>query len=288
LKNTIYTLALLLIVSCTATKKTVVQSSKKETPTVVVATPKAITPPKTAEAPVVSPKKEAVVQEVVTTPEVAVPVEKFNHAIFDMLLEENVTDDGHTNYKGFIKNKVIFKQYLQSLSDNMPNETWSKDDKLAYWMNAYNAFTIKLIIDHYPTHSIKDIKDAWDARFFKLGKKWYNLSEIEHKILRKMGDPRIHFGINCASFSCPPLLNGAFTASTVDSKLDFLAHQFINDPLRNKISENKIQLSKIFQWYAKDFKTAGSLIDFLNKYSEVTISKNAKKSYLKYNWNLNK
>ena len=260
----------------------------KEKPPVKVAPPKVVNPPKSEPVVIAPPKETAVVEEVVTEPIEIVPEEKFNHAIFDMLLEENVSDDGHTNYKGFIKNKAIFKQYLQSLSDNMPNDTWSKEDKLAYWMNAYNAFTIKLIIDHYPTNSIKDIKDAWDARFFKLDKKWYNLSEIEHKILRKMGDPRIHFGINCASFSCPPLLNGAFTASTVDSKLDFLAHQFVNDPLRNKISENQIQLSKIFQWYAKDFKTQGSLIDFLNKYSEVTINKNAKKSYLKYNWNLNK
>ncbi len=279
MKKSLLILLTILLFSCSATKKTVIDTSTKNTPVIEVAPPKVTLPP--------------VIEEKVATPktpsstEAVLLVEKFNHAIFDMLLEENVTNDGRTNYKGFIKNKAIFKQYLQSLSDNMPDDTWSKADKLAYWLNAYNAFTIKLIIDNYPVKSIKNIKDPWDTRFFKLGAKWYNLNEIEHKILRKMGDPRIHFGINCASFSCPPLLNGAFTAATVDSKLDFLAHQFINDPLRNKISENRIQLSKIFQWFAKDFKTQGSLIDFLNQYSEVVIAKNAKKSYLKYNWNLN-
>jgi len=214
-------------------------------------------------------------------------VEKFNHHVLDQLLKNNVSDNGNINYKNFIKNKAVFKTYLTSLSENMPTEKWTKEDKLAYWMNAYNAFTIKLIIDNYPTKSIKDIKNAWDSRFFKLGDKWYNLSDIEHKILRKMNDPRIHFGINCASFSCPPLLNRAFTAATVNNDLDYLAHQFINDTARNTISENAIQLSKIFQWFSKDFRIEGSLIDYLNKYSDITIKQNAKKTFKKYNWSLN-
>jgi len=214
-------------------------------------------------------------------------VEQFNHTIFNTLLEQNVSKTGETNYRGFIKKKTIFKSYLTALSENLPTEKWTKEDKLAYWMNTYNAFTIKLIIDNYPTQSIKDIKNAWDSRFFRLGKKWYNLSEIEHKILRKMNDPRIHFGINCASFSCPPLLNLAFTANNVNDELDHLTHQFINDTIRNTISEDSIQLSKIFQWYAKDFKTDGSLIDYLNKYSDIVINPRAKKSYKKYDWSLN-
>lgn len=213
--------------------------------------------------------------------------EKFDHSTFDKLLKENISENGEINYKGIIKKRISFKLYLTALSENMANDNWTKEDKLAYWMNAYNAFTIKLIIDNYPTKSIKDIKNAWDSRFFKLGDKWYNLSEIEHKILRKMNDPRIHFGINCASFSCPPLLNRAFTANNVHNELDFLAHQFINDQKRNTITKDYIQLSKIFQWYAKDFRTEGSLIDYLNKYSDIIINNNAKKSYKKYDWNLN-
>jgi len=214
--------------------------------------------------------------------------EKIHHNLFyGSLLKQFVNEKGIVDYKGILKNRKRLNIYLETLSENLPKEDWTKEDKLAYWMNTYNAFTIKLIIDNYPTKSIKNIKNAWNIRFFKLGAKWYNLSDIEHKILRKMNDPRIHFGINCASYSCPQLHNKAFTANNVNNELDYLAHQFINDTSRNTISEGHIQLSKIFQWYAKDFKTEGSLIDYLNKYSDITINSNAKKSFKKYNWNLN-
>lgn len=212
---------------------------------------------------------------------------KLNHSAWNNLLKKHVTENGAINYKGFIKDTIQFSDYLSLLSENPPQESWTKEDKIAYWMNAYNAYTIKLIIDHYPTKSIKDINNAWDKRFFTIGNKAYNLNDIEHKILRKMNDPRIHFGINCASFSCPPLLNRAFTATNVNKELDALAHRFINDKTRNTITENSIEVSKIFQWFGKDFKTEGSLIDYLNKYSDITIKRGAKKSFKKYDWSLN-
>jgi len=102
-----------------------------------------------------------------------------------------------------------------------------------------------------------------------------------------MGDARIHFGINCASFSCPPLLNEAFTAQMVDAQLDKLARNFINDPKRNLIAEDRLQLSKIFYWFSKDFKTNGTLIDFLSIYSEKTINPKARTTYMDYDWSLN-
>jgi hypothetical protein len=120
-----------------------------------------------------------------------------------------------------------------------------------------------------------------------LGEKWYNLNEIEHQILRKMNDPRIHFGINCASFSCPPLLNTAFNASEVDAQLDKVAIRFINDPRRNSISKMNIEISEIFSWFAKDFKKDSSLSEFLNKYSKVQIHPKARKKFKKYDWSLN-
>ncbi len=209
------------------------------------------------------------------------------HKPWNTLLTKHVTKDGIVSYKGFKQDRTALKAYLSTLSDNMPDETWTKADKLAYWINVYNAFTVKLIIDNYPIKSIKDIKDPWDLRFFKLGKKWYTLNDVEHRILRKMGDPRIHFGINCASFSCPRLLNKAFTAQNVDQELEKLAIAFINDPKRNTITAQNIQLSKIFSWFAKDFKREGTLINFLNKYSKIAINDNAKKSFRTYDWNLN-
>jgi hypothetical protein len=214
-------------------------------------------------------------------------IEAFNHEAFNALLIANVSESGVVNYKGFVQNKKNLEDYISSLGGSLPTETWTKEDKLAYWMNAYNAMTIDLIIRNYPIKSIKNLKKPWDQSLWKLGVKWYNLNEIEHQILRKMDEPRIHFGINCASFSCPPLLNEAFNASEVDAQLDKVAIAFINDPQRNNISEMNVEISEIFSWFAKDFKKDGSLFEFLNKYSKVQIHPEARKKSKKYDWTLN-
>ncbi len=210
------------------------------------------------------------------------------HAPFDILLKNNVSSAGNVNYTGFKNNRKALLTYIKALGENVPNDNWTKNEKLAYWMNAYNAMTIDLILRNQPLESIKDIKNPWDQRLWKLGGKWYNLDEIEHQILRKMDDARIHFGINCASFSCPPLLNAAFMPSKVNAQLDLVAKKFINDKSRNMISENSIEISNIFKWFSKDFKQDGSVIDYLNQYSNVQISENAKVRYMDYNWSLNK
>lgn len=209
------------------------------------------------------------------------------HELFDQLLKLYVSKDGVVNYKGFIQNKEKLHDYIEILGSNIPTNLWTKEDSLAFWMNAYNAMTIDLIISHYPLKSIKDIKDPWMQRLWMLGDKLYNLDEIEHQILRKMGDPRIHFGINCASFSCPPLLNEAFISEKVNSQLQSLSINFVNDPLRNTINADEIEVSKIFSWFSNDFKTNGSLTDFLNLYSRNKIKPNAQIRYKDYNWNLN-
>ena len=214
-------------------------------------------------------------------------VENFNHSYWNILLQKHVSERGNVNYKAFKKEELKLTSYLNSLSNNYPSETWSNDEKKAYWINAYNAFTIQLIIENYPISSIKDIKNPWRIEFINLGDKTFSLNDIEHEILRKMNDPRIHFGIVCASVSCPKLQNTAFEASNLDSKLDAATKEFLADPMRNNLTENSIEISKIFKWFAKDFKNEGSLIDFLNKYAEITISQNAKKSYKDYDWNLN-
>ncbi|SHG64387.1 DUF547 domain-containing protein [Winogradskyella jejuensis] len=203
------------------------------------------------------------------------------------ILKRNVSDYGNVDYNSFKKDYKGLLYYIKFLQDSIPSEDASKNEKLAYWINAYNALTIDLILRNYPVKSIKDIKDPWDQRLWKFGDKWMNLNQIEHEILRKMDEPRIHFAIVCASFSCPKLQNKAFTASNLESQLTNATKEFLADKNRNIISADKLQLSKIFKWFPKDFKTDGSLINFLNKYSEVEISSNAKKSFLDYNWDLN-
>ena len=305
MKNILYILGIALFLAACGTSKKAVATEKKTTATTTVAKGTKITKQKVEEKiaeeteTAVETEEEKEMGETTKVDEVkeatedttevknTAPVEVFNHTSLDALLKANVSAAGNVNYEGFRKNRTALRAYITSLGENMPTEAWTRDDRLAYWMNAYNAMTIDLILRNLPLKSIKDIDKPWNQRLWKLSEKWYNLDEIEHKILRKMNDPRIHFGINCASFSCPPLLNEAFTSDKVDAQLDFLAKQFVNDTQRNTISASSIKVSKIFTWFAKDFKKDGSLIDFLNKYSNTPINGNAKKSYRDYDWSLN-
>lgn len=216
-----------------------------------------------------------------------------SHSDWDALLKKHVTSSGKVDYEGFKTDKTKLQKYCDLLSDNKPKSTWTADQKKAYWMNAYNAFAILLVVNNYPVESIKDIgswtKEVWDMKFFKIGGVDMSLSHIEHKILRvDFTDPRIHAGINCASYSCPNLYNKAFTEDNVEEALTKLMKDFVNDKTKNKISESSIQISEIFKWFKEDFTKGQTLIEFLNKYSSVTIKKDAKITYMKYNWSLNK
>ena len=210
------------------------------------------------------------------------------HSKWNELLKDYVLNNGQVDYSSFKSNKADLQAYIEVLQDHYPNlESASKNEKLAYWINAYNALTIDLIIKNFPLKSIKDIKDPWDQRLWKFGDQWLTLNDIEHNILRKMDEPRIHFAIVCASESCPKLQNTAFTADNLDEQLTKATKEFLADETKNDISENDLKLSKIFKWFKKDFEQDGSLIDFLNRYSDVTISDNAKKSFKDYSWELN-
>ncbi|MEM1124813.1 MAG: DUF547 domain-containing protein, partial [Bacteroidota bacterium] len=233
-----------------------------------------------------------------------------NHALFDSLLQKHVSEDGFVNYKGFIRDSVQMNEYLTLLKNNHPNKkNWSKDEQLAYWINAYNAFTVKLIMNHYPVESIKDIKSGigfinsvWDIKFFKIEGQEYDLNNIEHSIIRKQfNEPRIHFAVNCASYSCPRLRNEAYTAKNLEIQLDDQARTFFNDERKNKIvSEDQIVLSSLLKWYSTDFTQKGifsrlfggsgrskKLIGFVNPYVETTINEEAEVTFMEYSWALN-
>ena len=214
-------------------------------------------------------------------------IKAFDHNQWNSLLQKHVSSKGIVDYKGFKKDKPALQSYLDLLAANVPDKTWSNNAVLAYWINTYNANTVKLIVDNYPVKSIKDIKNPWDTAFIKLGNKKYSLGGIENDILRKMNEPRIHFAINCASYSCPNLLNEAYSEKDIQNQLQAVAKSFINDKTKNTISANNIEISSIFDWYGADFKTKGTVIDFLNKYSSVKIDAKAKISFKEYNWNLN-
>jgi hypothetical protein len=224
------------------------------------------------------------------------PKDPVSHAIWNELLQKHVGADGFVDYQGFIKDKAKFQQYLDLLQSAHPQASWGRDEQMAYWINAYNAFTVKLILDNYPVESIKDIKNGipfvntvWDIKFIKIQGEEYDLNNIEHGILRKdFKDARIHAAVNCASYSCPVLRGEAFVASRLDAQLDAAMTAFVNDPRRNKLSADNPKLSSIFKWYSGDFKDeAESIRAYVNKYAKTKINKDADIDYLDYDWRLN-
>ncbi|NAS12792.1 DUF547 domain-containing protein [Poritiphilus flavus] len=213
--------------------------------------------------------------------------EELDHTAWDKLLKKYVSADGNVVYTKFKEDLPALTDYLKYLGANEPAETASANERLAFYINLYNAATVKLILDNYPVSSIKEIKAPWATKWIQLGDRKISLGQIEHKILRKMGEPRIHFAINCASYSCPKLLNEAFTSGKMEQQLAEVTRSFIEDKSRNVIGEDTLQLSEIFKWYKKDFTASGTLIDYLEANGSGPIQPKTKIEYLKYDWSLN-
>lgn len=213
-------------------------------------------------------------------------------AVFNDLLQKHVTKDGLVDYQSFKKDLPKLIKFTDYVATTIPDDSWSVNKQKAFWINAYNAYTILLILQEYPLKSIIDVKidgkTAWKTPLAKVGNQTYTLDFIEHEILRKkLFDPRIHVGVNCASISCPKLANIAFTEENIDTELTRLMNEFVNDTSKNNINKNNIKISAIFDWFKEDFMKTASLIEYLNNYSKIKINKNASINYLPYNWSLN-
>jgi len=216
------------------------------------------------------------------------------HTQWNDLVKKYVAVDGVVDYRGFQRDSLKLNAYLDLLTNHPPAIDWPHNDKLAYWINTYNAFTVKVIVDHYPLKSIRElhtlpgIATVWHRKFFNIGDGPMSLNYIEHKILRlEFNEPRIHFAINCASKSCPVLRNEAYSSEKLESQLTDQARAFLQHPFRNKISAEAVQLSRIFKWFKKDFVKQSTLIEFLNQYAPVEIQADAQISYIDYDWTLN-
>jgi hypothetical protein len=207
--------------------------------------------------------------------------------LWDQLLSKYVDNDGVVQYAK-IKADPSFERCISTFSAMKVSPEWKPEMELCYWINVYNAFTIKLICDHYPLKSITDIKDPWKQKFITLNGEKFSLDQIENEILRpKFKDPRVHFAINCASISCPKLNNRAFFPESLNKMLDKLAKGFVNDPTRNVLAKDKIQISKIFEWFSDDFSARGGLTGYINRFANEQVDPEATIEFLDYNWNLN-
>ncbi len=255
-------------------------------------TPKPIPPTSQAQTKPVTPtsqpetKPAAIKTTPPTQPEKPAPV-PFSHDVLDEMLRKNVSASGVVDYRAFKNQISTLKAYLVEMEAFAPKADWSRNREMAYWFNLYNAWMIMAVAEKYPIKSPMDLDggNTWKVKRAKSGRNTYSLDEVENKIIRpKFKDARIHFAVNCAAKSCPPLLNRAWTESNVESYLEQQTRKFINDPNHNIIEKKNVKVSQIFEWYADDF---GDLISFLNKYSSTTIDSKAKIEYIPYNWDLN-
>lgn len=218
---------------------------------------------------------------------------QLDHSTWDALLKKYVNEAGFVDYDSFKNEQDELKEYLSYLNVNSPQESWSINEQFAYYINLYNAATVDLILQNNMPESIKDINgplgQVWLKKYIKVNDKVYSLAAIEKNVLQKMGDPRIHFAINCASYSCPKLQNKAFTAANVDELMNLSAREFINSNKNDFSNPSDPKLSSIFSFYPKDFTQNGmTLAEYINQYADTKIAEKDKYDYKEYDWSLNK
>ncbi len=231
-----------------------------------------------------------------------VSMDQIDHSSYDGLLKKYVNDDGMVAYKawhGNASDRKKLKDYLAHLSQASPTKSASRESKLAYWMNAYNAVTIEGILRVYPTSSIRNHTakvwgyNIWKNLLLHVGDQKFSLEGIEHKVLRKMDEPRIHFAIVCASIGCPRLLNRAYVADSVEEQLATNTKDFFSRSQNLKVTGNSLALSKIMDWYGTDFAPSPKQqVQKLAKYfpesaQQVASKGNFRVSYQSYDWDLN-
>jgi len=218
----------------------------------------------------------------------------FDHSKFDALLKANVDENGMVNYSAF-KNNKNFDDYIKSIAEADVSNL-SKEDKLSFYLNAYNATVIKNVMDHSPITSPKDVEGFFKKVIHKIAGNEFTLDNLEYDYIMKIEPVLVHFGLVCAAQSCPVLLRKAYDGKTVFRQLEENGENFLNDPSKNRLDkENKIlYLSEIFKWFKKYFEERyGSLQKaahhFMNESDkEFLRENNVEVKFNKYNWQLNK
>ena len=239
------------------------------------------------------------------------------HPAWDGLVKKHVVLTGGGNasqvrYAEFAKDRAALKVYLDALSGVSPAQfaAWPRAQQMAFLVNAYNAFTVELILANYPVKSIKDIgsdlfNNRWKKKFFKLLGEDSYLDRVEHEILRKPGsydEPRLHFALNCASIGCPMLREEAYVAERLEAQLEQQAVRFLSDRSRNRMgAQGRLELSKIFDWFKEDWSSGyqgiASREKYFAKYAKLLSDDPAQQkllaegkaplTFLDYDWTLN-
>ncbi len=216
----------------------------------------------------------------------------------DYLIIEHPSGINRVDYEGLADDKVLLEEYIQSLSIIDPR-TYSKKEQMSYWINLYNALTVLLITENYPVTSITELGETtiafgpWDDPVTTIVEKNLTLNDIEHRILRPIWqDSRIHFAVNCASIGCPNLQPDVFTSENLEELLTQGAIEYLNHRRGVRFEGDKLVLSSLFDWYAKDFgNNTQEVLISLSQYASVDI-KQKLSSYssditYEYDWGLN-
>ena len=228
----------------------------------------------------------------------------FEHGDFNALLADVVDARGFVDYAALVQRPAPLDSYLRRLAATDPSGL-PEADRLAFWINVYNAYTLQLVVDNYPVESILDVvsgpfiptvNSPFRVDFVRVGGETMTLDEVEHSVIREEFDePRIHFAVVCAARSCPPLRAEAYTGDALDAQLDDQARTFLHNPDKNRVpsGDGTIALSKILDWYAGDFGGSGEAVQAaIAPYFEGEVRATLEQGgydteYLDYDWSLN-
>ena len=227
-----------------------------------------------------------------------------SHQAWDELLRRYVDADGLVDYTGWKQSSEDVQRlddYLATLSRADEARDTTAEHRLAFWINAYNAVTVRGILREYPTTSIQNhVARVWGYNLWRdlkliVRDRRYSLGEIEHAVLRRMNEPRIHFAIVCASRGCPRLLNEAYSAERLEEQLSRNTLAFFADPTKCSVdaAQNELSLSPILNWFAADFGASTPAVlqriaDWMPESAQaVAQSKDVRVKYLEYDWSLN-
>ena len=202
---------------------------------------------------------------------------------YNDFLKKHVSKKGEVDYDKILDDIATLNDITRSFAKISPNAGWSKSELKSYWINFYNANILKLIAENYPIKSINYINEPFKTESIDFADGKISLDLIQHKILRKLDDPRVHFALFSTATSSPMLRNTAYDSQKIEYELGVAASNFVNDPTKNDINMRGSKLSKVFEWYKDDFDVKV----FINKYSN-TGKMNAETpiTYLEYDWTI--
>lgn len=228
----------------------------------------------------------------------AIDHSKWQLVLEDYLIADHESGINRVDYEALIDDKALLEEYINTTANIDPRK-YNKDEQMAYWINLYNALTVLLIIDEYPTQSITTLGKTtiafgpWDDFAITVAGQDLSLNDIEHRILRPIWqDDRIHFAVNCASIGCPNLQAEAFTSDNLNTLLDIGAEEYLAHPRALRFEEDTLILSSLFEWYASDFgNDLTAILAKLSEYAPDELKEDLKehqgKIKYEYDWGLN-